>query len=54
MHKVGAKGVEIAAKLSHPKTTVYIEIKRFESHGTVEGEKSIGRPQKLLEHSLEL
>ena len=29
MHKVGAKGVEIVAKLGHPKTTVYIIIKRF-------------------------
>ena len=35
MHKVGAKGVEIAAKLGHLKTTVYTVIKRFESHGIV-------------------
>ena len=51
MHKVGAKGVEIAAELGHPKTTVYTVIKRFESRGTVEGPKSTGRPQKLSEHS---
>ena len=27
MYKVGAKRVEIAAKLSHPKTTVYTVLK---------------------------
>ena len=44
MHKVGAKGVEITAKLGHPKTIVYTLIKRFESRGTVEGPKLTGRP----------
>ena len=43
MHKASAKGVEIAAELGHPKATIYSVIKRFESHGTVEGEKSNGR-----------
>ena len=51
MHKVGAKWVEIAAKLGHPKTTIYSAIERFESHEIVEGLKSIGHPQKLSEHS---
>ena len=49
MHKAGAKGVEIANKLGYPKTTVYTVIKRFESHGTIEGPKSTGRPQNLSE-----
>ena len=40
MHKAGAKGVEIAAELGHPKTTIYTIIKRFESRETVEGPKS--------------
>jgi len=44
VHKAGAKGVEITAKLGHPKITVYTTIKRFESCETVEGEKSISRP----------
>ena len=51
MPKVGAKGVEIAAELGHPKTTLYIVIKRFESHGTIEGKKLTGCPRKLLECS---
>ena len=51
MHKAGAKGVEIAAKLGHPKTTVYTVIKRFENRRTVEGPKSTGHPQKLSERS---
>ena len=51
MHKADAKGVEIAAELGHPKTTVYTIIKRFESHGTVEGLKLTGRPRKLSERS---
>ena len=51
MHKAGAKGVEIAAELGHPKTNVYIVIKRFESCGIVEGLKSIGCPRKLSERS---
>jgi DNA-binding IclR family transcriptional regulator len=40
MHKAGAKGVEIATKLGHPKTIVYTVLKRFERCGTVEGQKS--------------
>ena len=51
MHKASAKGVEIATKLCHPKTTVYTVIKRFESCGTVEEPKSNGRPRKLSERS---
>ena len=51
MHKAGAKGVEIAAELGHPKTIVYTVIKRFGSHGTVEGPKSTSHPRKLSEHS---
>ena len=52
LHKAGVKGVEIAAKLGHPKTTVYIVLKRFERHGTLEGQKSTGRPRKLSECSI--
>ena len=51
MHKVGAKGVKIAAEFGHLKTTVYTVIKGFESRGIVEGPKSIARLQKLSEHS---
>jgi predicted transcriptional regulator len=52
MHKVGAKGVEIAAELGHPKMTIYTILKRFERCGIVEGQKSIGRPWKLSECSI--
>ena len=51
MYKASAKGVEIAAKLNHSKTIVYIDIKRFESCGTLEGEKLISLSQKISEHS---
>ena len=30
MHKVGVKGIELVAKVVHPKTIVLIFIKRFE------------------------
>ena len=52
MHKAGAKGVEIAAEVGHPKTTISTVIKRFERFGAVEGEKSSGRPRKLSERSV--
>ena len=45
LHKAGVKGVEIAAKLGHPKTIVYIVLKRFERRWTLEGQKSTRRLQ---------
>ena len=54
LHKAGVKGVKIVAKLGHPKTTVNTVLKRFERHGTFEGQKSTGRPQKLLERSIRI
>ena len=52
MHQAGAKSVEIAAKLGHPKTTVYSVIKRFKLRGTVQGHKSTWRPRKWSERSV--
>lgn len=46
MQEASAKGVEIAAKLGHPKTIVYSVIKRSKLRRTVQGHKSIGRPRK--------
>ena len=43
LHKTGVKGVEIAAKLGYPKTTVYTVLKRFEHRRTLEGTR---RPRK--------
>ena len=51
IHKASAKGVKIATKLDHLKTTVYIVIKRFESHGIMEGKKSTNSGQKMLKRT---
>jgi transposase len=44
--------IEIAAELGHPKTIVYIVLKRLERHGTIEGQKSTRCPWKLSKHSI--
>ena len=54
MHKAGTKGVKIAVELGHPKMTVYTVFKRFERHGIVEGQKSVGRPRKLSKRSIRI